>query len=78
MYPEALAEYDKVAEADKSVAAENQLVADGIGWVYAVSVRRADALRIARDIGTLSSHAYVDFFQLATIYAGLGENDEAF
>jgi hypothetical protein len=26
----------------------------------------------------LSSHAYVDFYLLATIYAGFGEKDEAF
>jgi serine/threonine protein kinase/Tfp pilus assembly protein PilF len=78
MYPQALAEYDKIAEPDKAVAAENQLVADGLGWVYAVSGRRAEALKIAREVEELSSHAYVDFYQLATIYAGLGEKDEAF
>jgi tetratricopeptide (TPR) repeat protein len=78
MYPRALAEYDKIAEPDKRVATENQLVADGLGWVYAVSGRRADALKIAKGFGDLSSHAYVDFYQLATIYAGLGEKDEAF
>jgi serine/threonine protein kinase/tetratricopeptide (TPR) repeat protein len=78
LYPQALAEYDKIAEPDKSVATENQLVADGLGWVYAVSGRRADALKIAKEVEELSSHAYVDFYQLATIYAGLGEKDEAF
>ncbi len=78
MYPQALAEYDKITAPDKSVATENQLVADGLGWVYAVSGRRADALKIAKGFGDLSSHAYVDFYQLATIDAGLGEKDEAF
>jgi serine/threonine protein kinase/tetratricopeptide (TPR) repeat protein len=78
MYPQALAEYDKIAEPDKAVAAENQLVADGLGWVYAVSGRRADALKIAKEVEELSSHTYVDFYQLATIYAGLGEKGEAF
>jgi serine/threonine protein kinase/Tfp pilus assembly protein PilF len=78
MYPEALAEYDKIAEPDKAVAPENQLVADGLGWVYAVAGRREDALKIAKETEELSSHTYVDFYQLATIYAGLGENDEAF
>ena len=78
MYPEALAEYDKIAEPDKAVAAENQLVADGLGWVYAVAGRRADALKIAKETEDLSSRAYVDFYQLATIYAGLGAKDEAF
>ena len=31
MYPQALAEYDKIADQDKTVAPENQLVADGLG-----------------------------------------------
>ena len=78
MYPQALAEYDKIAEPDKAVAAENQLVADGLGWVYAVAGRRADALKIAKEVEALSAHAYVDFYQVATIYAGLGEKDETF
>jgi hypothetical protein len=59
MYPQALAEYDKIPEPDKAVAAENRLVADGLGWVYAVSGKRADALKIAKEIRDLSSHAYV-------------------
>jgi serine/threonine protein kinase/Tfp pilus assembly protein PilF len=78
MYPEALAEYDKIAEPDKAVAPENQLVADGLGWVYAVAGRRANALKIAKEMEDLSSLSYVDFYQLATIYAGLGAKDEAF
>jgi len=78
MYPQALAEYGKIAEPDKAVAAENQLVADGLGWVYAVSGRRAEALKIAKEVEELSSHTYVDFYQLATIYGGLGDKDEVF
>jgi eukaryotic-like serine/threonine-protein kinase len=78
MYPQALAEYDKIAEPYKAVAPENQLVADGLGWVYAAAGRRAEALRIAKGVEELSSHTYVDFYQLATIYAGLSEKDEVF
>jgi tetratricopeptide (TPR) repeat protein len=78
MYPQALAEYGKIGEPDKTVATENQTVVDGLGWVYAVSGKRADALRIAKEFRDLSSHAYVDFYQLAGIYAGLGDKDEAF
>ena len=65
MYPQALAEYDKIADQDKTVAAENQFVAGVLGWVYAVSGRRADALKIAEEFKDLSSHAYVDFYQFA-------------
>ncbi len=78
MYPQALAEYDKIADQDKATAAENQFVAGGLGWVYAVSGRRADALKIAKEFRDLSSHAYVDFYLVAGIYAGLGDKDEAF
>ena len=78
MYPQALAEYDKIAGQDKAVAAENQFVAGGLGWVYAVSGRRADALKIAQELKDLSSRTYVDFYSLGGIYAGLGDKDEAF
>jgi hypothetical protein len=44
MYPQALAEYDKIADQDKVTAAGNQFVAGMLGWVYAVSGRRTDAL----------------------------------
>src|SRR5215469_3401716 len=33
MYPQAIAEYEKIPEQAKAVAAENQLVAFGLGWV---------------------------------------------
>jgi serine/threonine protein kinase/tetratricopeptide (TPR) repeat protein len=78
MYPQALAEYDKISKEDRVVAAENQFVAGGLGWVYAVSGKRGDALRIAQEFKDLSSHAYVDFYMIAGIYAGLGDKDEAF
>jgi serine/threonine protein kinase/Tfp pilus assembly protein PilF len=78
MYPQALAEYDKIPAQYKTVAAENQFVASGLGWVYAVSGRRADALKIAQQFRDLSSHSYVDFYQVALVYAGLGDKDEAF
>ena len=55
MYPQALAEYDKIPAQDKAVATENQFVASGLGWVYAVSGRRADALKIAQQFRDLSS-----------------------
>jgi tetratricopeptide (TPR) repeat protein len=78
MYPQAFAEYDRIADEDKAVAAENQFVASGLGWVYARSGRRAAALKIAQQLRDLSSHSYVDLYQLAAIYAGLGDKDEAF
>ncbi len=78
MYPQALAEYDKIADQDKVTAAGNQFAAGMLGWVYAVSGRRTDALKIAQEFKDLSAHAYVDFYWAGVIYAGLGDKDEAF
>jgi len=78
MYPQALAEYDKISDQDKVTAAGNQFVAGILGWIYAVSGRRADALKIAKEFKDLSAHAYVDFYWSGVIYAGLGDKDEAF
>jgi len=78
LYRQALAEYDQISDEDKAVASETQLVAGTLGWIYAVSGRRDDALKIALEFRQLSTHAYVDSYQLGTIYAGLGEKDEAF
>jgi eukaryotic-like serine/threonine-protein kinase len=77
-YPQALAEYDKIPNQDKVTAAGNQFVAGTLGWVYAVSGRRTDALKIAQEFRELSAHAYVDFYYSAIVYAGLGDKDEAF
>lgn len=77
MNAQAIAEYDKIAEQDKAVTAENPMPSV-LGWIYAVSGRRADALKIAREFKDLSSHAFVDFYGVAAIYAGLGEKEEAF
>jgi serine/threonine protein kinase/tetratricopeptide (TPR) repeat protein len=77
-YAQAIAEEDKIPVQAKVVAAENKLIASGIGWIYAVSGRRADALKIAEQFKDLASHAYVDFYQVAEIYAALDDKDEAF
>ena len=77
-YDQAIAEYDKIPERSKVVAAENQMVAGSLGWVYAVSGRRGDAFKIAKELKDLSSHAYVDFYQVAAVYAALDDKDEAF
>jgi hypothetical protein len=78
MHREALAEYDQISDQDKAVAPETQLIADTLGWVYAVSGKRANALRIAKEVEELSAYTYVNYYSLATIYAGLGEKGETF
>jgi eukaryotic-like serine/threonine-protein kinase len=78
MYPRAIAEYEKITEPEKAMTEENQTVTSGLGWVYAVSGRRADAFKLAKELKDLSSHAYVDPYNVAVVYAGLGDKDEAF
>jgi serine/threonine protein kinase/Tfp pilus assembly protein PilF len=78
MYPQALAEYEKIPTQDKVTAEGNQFVAGTLGWVYAISGRRSDALKIAQQFRELSTHAYVDFYWSAVIPAGLGDKDETF
>lgn len=78
MYPQALAECEKIPKQDRAVGAENQFVAGVLGWVYAVSGKKADALNIARQLEGLSSQTYVDSYMVAGVYAGLGDKGEAF
>src|SRR5262249_10910450 len=78
MYAQAVGEYDKISTSYKRVTPENQLVASGLGWVYAISGRRADGLEIAKEFKDLSFRTYVDAYGFAAIYAGLGDKDEAF
>jgi tetratricopeptide (TPR) repeat protein len=78
MYPQAIAEYGKISEPERTVTEENQTVTSGLGWVYAVAGRRVDALKLAKEFKELSSHTYVDPYNIAVIYAGLGDKDEAF
>jgi serine/threonine protein kinase/tetratricopeptide (TPR) repeat protein len=78
MYPQAIAEYEKIPEPERAMTEENQTVTSGMGWLYAVSGRRADALKMVKEFKDLSSHAYVDPYNIAVIYAGLGDKDEVF
>ena len=75
---QAVAEVEKIAPQDKAVTSENQNVVQGVGWVYAVSGRRDKALIMVEKTKSLLPQAYVDFYCIATIYAGLGERDEVF
>jgi len=78
MYPAAIAEHERMGAQAYAVSAENQVVAAGLGWVYAVAGRRSDALSIIEKFKELSLRGYVDFYLVATVYAGLGDKDRAF
>jgi tetratricopeptide (TPR) repeat protein len=77
-HAQAIAEYKKMGLQDYAVSAENQLIASGLGWIYAVSGRRKDAERVIEDFNTLSSRTSVDPYWLAAIYSGLQDKERAF
>jgi len=57
---------------------EKILAMAGLGHVYAVSGRKTEARKILGELQRLSEHSYVPANDVALVYAGLGERDEAF
>jgi len=74
-YADAVAEYSKLSKIP--TPAEDQLVSGGLGYVYAVSGKRREALDILAQFSKLSKSRYVDACMVAAIYAGLGDKDRA-
>jgi tetratricopeptide (TPR) repeat protein len=75
---QAIAEYEKMGQQGYAISAENQLIASGLGWIYALAGRRKDAERVIERFNELSSVASVDPYWVAAIYSGLGHNNRAF
>jgi tetratricopeptide (TPR) repeat protein len=50
----------------------------GLGHAYAVSGKKSDTQKILDQLKELSTQRYVAPYNVAVIYAGLGEKDEAF
>jgi TolB-like protein/Flp pilus assembly protein TadD len=49
----------------------------GLGRAYAMADRKSDAVRILEQLRQLSRHAYVPPYFFATIYAAMGQREEA-
>ena len=43
-----------------------------------MSGRRSDALRVLAQLNELDKHAFVDQYNIAMVYVGLGDKDQAF
>jgi TolB-like protein/DNA-binding winged helix-turn-helix (wHTH) protein/Tfp pilus assembly protein PilF len=71
--PEAISEYQK---AMKMWDGPNAAVA--LAHAYSAAGRKAEANKILRDLQRKSEGTSVPTYTMATIYAGLGENDKAF
>jgi hypothetical protein len=48
-----------------------------LGHVYAVAGRKGEARKILAELEELAKHRYVSPYDRATVYAGLGEKDQA-
>jgi DNA-binding winged helix-turn-helix (wHTH) protein/TolB-like protein/Flp pilus assembly protein TadD len=70
---EALEEFQKAISLSDGIDGLGSL-----GHAYAVSGKLEDAKNTLRKLDELSKHKYVSPFQRAVIYAGLGQNDQAF
>src|SRR2546426_6518654 len=49
-----------------------------LGYTYAVSGKRGEAQKVLDELSELSKRRYVQPFDLALIYTGIGEEDQAF
>ena len=76
MYEEAIAGFQKAITVTKGT--DNALSIAGLGHVYAVSGRKAEARRMLAELQGLSEQSYVSAYNFALIYTGLGERDKAF
>jgi len=73
MFPQAIASFQKAI-----ASSGGPLMEAALGHAYAVAGRRAEAQEVLDRLIELSKQRYVSAYQIATIYAGLGETDQAF
>ncbi|HSE42996.1 MAG TPA: tetratricopeptide repeat protein [Acidobacteriota bacterium] len=73
-YPEAIAALEKARFEDNN---SNPSISGCLGYVYAAAGKKAEAQKILEELKQLLNHRYVDPYNIAIIYAGLNENDQA-
>jgi TolB-like protein/Flp pilus assembly protein TadD len=71
---EAIAEYQKAV----AMSEDDQDASAALAHSYAVIGKRVEAEEILRGLQAKSKYGYVSPYMIATIYAGLGEKDQAF
>jgi TolB-like protein/DNA-binding winged helix-turn-helix (wHTH) protein/Tfp pilus assembly protein PilF len=71
--PEAISQYQKAMK-----TWDDPTVGVALAHVYSAAGRKAEANKILRDLQRMSKQTLVRSYTMATIYAGLGENDKAF
>ena len=73
MYPEAIAEFEKVL---KELPGWPVAIA-ATGWVYGRWGKTAEARRVLAELNAQSKRRYVSSYAIALVHAGLGEKNEA-
>ncbi len=73
----ALARHDKAIAEMQNARARGPDYLAGLGYVYAVAGRRAEALTTLAELQRLASQQYVPPYHFAWIYTGLGDKDKA-
>ena len=70
---------EAIAEARRAVALSggSALTVAGLGHAYAAAGRKGEARGVLRDLTSRSGRRYVSPYLVATIHAGLGENERA-
>ena len=71
---EAIVEFQRALELDREQT-ENWA---GLGHAYALQGNRVEAQKVLDHLKDLSAHAYVAPYNVAVIYAGLGDKDQTF
>jgi adenylate cyclase len=71
---EAIAEYKKAMAASDG----SQDAAIALAHAYFIAGNKGEAEKILRDLERKSKETYISPYRMATVYAGLGENDRAF
>ncbi len=73
MNEQAVAEFQKALQLDV-----NQYLLAGLGYAYATSGKRDEAMKVLDKLKDLSKQRYASFYGIAIIHLGLGEKDAAF
>jgi eukaryotic-like serine/threonine-protein kinase len=74
MYKEAVAEFEK----DLLISPANAGALTSLGSTYAAAGRRAEAQKVLDQLNESAKQKYLPAYQIARIYAGLGDKEKAF
>jgi tetratricopeptide (TPR) repeat protein len=72
-FPEAITELQEAVRLASGITEPKAF----LGRVYAVSGKRAEARKVLDELNVVSRQIYVSPYDMALIYAGLGEKDQA-